>query len=129
MLFLIEQMTASLLMAAIYPNYTLKSNLDRYRRENLETKHINLLNYATSLFVKNANPNAYLIAFNLEKLSGYIPDSVLKTYATKTIESAKAWFLDGKNCTGCSITNNSNTSSRKTKLVEKEIADLKKYTN
>jgi uncharacterized protein YceK len=125
--FLIEQITATRILHVICLNYTLKSNLDTCWNEKWDSKKIQLLNFATSLFVKNANPNADLIAYNLEKLEGSVPDETLEHYAKKTIKSSKAWFSDDNLCVECSSANTPGNLDRKTQLVQKGVSDLNKY--
>jgi len=86
-----------------------------------------LLNFATSLFVKNANLNADFIAYNLEKLKGSVSDETLAHYAAETIKSSKALFSSDKLYAECSSANTPGNLDRKAQLVQQGISDLNKY--
>lgn len=90
-LYIAKQMIASQIQEYIIPKYSLKDGLNRDKISPLSNNNKELLLYATELFIKNGNPNADLIAFNLSLLENSINKNLLREYAQLSIENANRW--------------------------------------
>lgn len=127
-LFLTEQIIADKLERKIFENISSQDAIHDNKNKVLSDSELLILNYATKLFVRNANPNAELIALNLHHLSGKIDDQLLQQYAIQSIVNAEQWFGSDRLCIDCARKSNpALTVDDKIQSVNSGIRQLEKY--